>query len=231
MKYVKLSKAVELTGLHPNTLRKYANEGKIETIRTPYNQRMFNCESFLAIPTTSQIVLYCRVSSSKQRKDLDSQIASLVSLYPQGSVVKDIGSGLNYKRKGLKAILERASSPDKFTLVVAHKDRLARFGVELIEHILAVNGCQLLVLNDDVRKSDPQRELTEDLLAIIHIFSCRLYGQRRGLGSFHERGTRSDELRYSNNQKQEDSSVPDSDPKEDIERLVRHLKTSLQPLD
>jgi putative resolvase len=215
MKYVKLSKAVELTGLHPNTLRKYANEGKIETIRTPYNQRMFNCESFLAIPTTSQIVLYCRVSSSKQRKDLDSQIASLVSLYPQAEVVKDIGSGLNYKRKGLKAILERASGGDKFTLVVAHKDRLARFGVELIEHMLAVNGCQLLVLNDDVRKSDPNFELTEDLLAIIHIFSCRLYGQRR----------------YSNNQKQEDSSVPIDGAKEDIERLVRHLKTSLQPLD
>jgi putative resolvase len=215
MKYVKLSKAVELTGLHPNTLRKYANEGKIETIRTPYNQRMFNCESFLAIPTNNKIVLYCRVSSSKQRKDLDSQIASLVSLYPQAEVVKDIGSGLNYKRKGLKAILERASSPDKFTLVVAHKDRLARFGVELIEHMLDLNGCKLLVLNDDVQKSDPNFELTEDLLAIIHIFSCRLYGQRR----------------YSNNQKQEDSSVSDNRAKEDIERLVRNLKTSLQPLD
>jgi putative resolvase len=215
MKHVKLKQAVELTGLHPNTLRKYANEGKITTIRTPYGQRLFDCESFLAAPRTDKVILYCRVSSAKQRKDLDSQIASLVSLYPQAEVIKDIGSGLNYKRKGLKAILERASSPDKFTLVVAHKDRLARFGVELIEHMLAVNGCQLLVLNDEVRKSDPQRELTEDLLAIIHIFSCRLYGQRR----------------YSNNQKQEDSSVPDNGAKEDIERLVRHLKTSLQPLD
>jgi predicted site-specific integrase-resolvase len=155
------------------------------------------------------------VSSSKQRKDLDNQIASMVSLYPQAEVIKDVGSGLNYKRKGLKAILERASSGDKFTLVVAHKDRLARFGSELIEHMLTINGCKLLVLNDDVRKSDPQRELTEDLLAIIHIFSCRLYGQRR----------------YSNNQKQEDSSVPNADPKDNIERLVRDLKTSLQPID
>lgn len=215
MNYVKLRQAVELTGLHPNTLRKYADSGQIETIRTPYGQRLFNCESFLSIPSASKIVLYCRVSSHKQRKDLDSQIASLVSLYPQAEVIKDIGSGLNYKRKGLKAILERASSRDKFTLVVAHKDRLARFGVELIEHMLIINGCQLLVLNEDVRKSDPQRELTEDLLAIIHIFSCRLYGQRR----------------YSNNQKQEDSGISDTGAKEDIERLVRHLKTSLQPLD
>jgi putative resolvase len=115
----------------------------------------------------------------------------------------------------LKAILERASGGDKFTLVVAHKDRLARFGAELIEHMLTINGCKLLVLNDDVRKSDPQRELTEDLLAIIHIFSCRLYGQRR----------------YTNNQKQEDSSVPNPDPKDNIERLVRDLKTSLQPIN
>ena len=81
--------------------------------------------------------------------------------------------------------------------------------------MLTINGCQLLVLNDDVRKSDPQRELTEDLLAIIHIFSCRLYGQRR----------------YSTNQKQEDSIIPIDAAKEDIERLVRNLKTSLQPLD
>ena len=215
MNYVKLRQAVELTGLHPNTLRKYADSGQIETIRTPYGQRLFNCESFLSIPSASKIVLYCRVSSPKQRKDLDSQIASLVSLYPQAEVIFDIGSGLNYKRKGLKAILERASSSDKFTLVVAHKDRLARFGVELIEHMLIINGCQLLVLNEDVRKSDPQRELTEDLLAIIHIFSRRLCGQQR----------------YSNNQKQEDSSISDTAAKEDIERLVRHLKTSLQPLD
>lgn len=215
MRYVKLSKAVELTGLHPNTLRKYANEGKIETIRTPYNQRLFNCESFLSKPTPTKFVLYCRVSSSKQRKDLDNQIASMVSLYPQAEVIKDVGSGLNYKRKGLKALLEQASSGDKFTLVVAHKDRLARFGAELIEHMLTINGCKLLVLNDDVRKSDPQRELTEDLLAIIHIFSCRLYGQRR----------------YSNNQKQEDSSVPDPYPKDNIEQLVRDLKTSLQPIN
>jgi predicted site-specific integrase-resolvase len=105
MNYVKLSKAVELTGLHPNTLRKYANEGKIETIRTPYNQRLFNCESFLSESTPTKIILYCRVSSSKQRKDLDNQIASMVSLYPQAEVLKDFGSGLNYKRKFLSHIV------------------------------------------------------------------------------------------------------------------------------
>jgi predicted site-specific integrase-resolvase len=152
------------------------------------------------------------VSSAKQRDDLDSQIAYLAALYPEAEIIKDIGSGLNYKRKGLKTILEQSSSGNKFTLVVAHKDRLARFGTELIEHMLNVNGCKLLVLNNNIQKSDPQRELTEDLLAIIHIFSCRLYGQRR----------------YSNNKKQEDTSIPNSDTEGNIEELVRNLKTSLQ---
>jgi putative resolvase len=215
MRYVKLREAVKITGLHPNTLRKYSDEGKIETIKTPYGQRLFNCESFFNESTASKIVLYCRVSSAKQRKDLDSQIASLVSLYPEAEVIRDIGSGLNYKRKGLKALLERASKGDKLTVVVAHKDRLARFGVELIEYFLALHGCKLLVLNDDVPKSDPQRELTEDLLAIIHIFSCRLYGQRR----------------YSNRKVQEDSSVSNQGAKENFEQLVRNLKTNLQPHD
>jgi putative resolvase len=155
MRYVKLREAVKITGLHPNTLRKYSDEGKIESIKTPYGQRLFNCESFFNKVSVGKVVLYCRVSSSKQRKDLDSQIASLVSLYPDAEVIKDIGSGLNYKRKGLKALLERASEGNKFTVVVAHKDRLARFGVELIEYFLTLHGCRLVVLNDDVPKSDP----------------------------------------------------------------------------
>jgi putative resolvase len=121
----------------------------------------------------------------------------------------------NYKRKGLKALLERASEGNKFTVVVTHKDRIARFGVELIEYFLTLHGCKLLVLNDDVQKSDPQRELTEDLLAIIRIFSYRLYGQRRDSGR----------------KVQEDSSVPDHGAKENLEQLVWSLKAGIQQHD
>lgn len=212
MQYVKLNKAVEATGLCSATLRKYAEEGKIEAKKTPYGNWLFNCESFLSSSKVNEFILYARVSSAKQRDDLDSQIAYLTALYPEAEIIKDIGSGLNYKRKGLKTILERSGSGNKFTLVVAHKDRLARFGAELIEYMLNVNGCKLLVLNNDIQKSDPQRELTEDLLAIIHIFSCRLYGQRR----------------YSANKKQEDTSLSNSKTEGHIEELVRNLKTSLQ---
>ena len=142
-------------------------------------------------------------------------------LYPQAEVITDIASGLNYKRKGLKALLGRAMSGDKLTIVVAHKDRLARFGVELIEWVLQSNGSQLVVLNQSI--SDPQRELTEDLLAIIHIFSCRLYGQSVGRVSR--------PARYTNNKVQQDSGVSDNSAEGHLGAVVRDLQSSLQQIN
>ncbi len=84
-------------------------------------------------PDQSCTVCYCRVSSSKQRDDLARQVAYLHGFFPEAEIIKDIGSGLNYKRKGLRTILERVVRPDKLTVVVAHRDRLTRFGFELIE--------------------------------------------------------------------------------------------------
>lgn len=213
MAFVKLNKAVELLGLHPNTLRRFADNGTIQAIKTPGGQRLYDVTSYTGTSTQTATICYCRVSSHKQKTDLDSQIAYLRGLYPQAEIITDIASGLNYKRKGLKAILERAMSRDKLTVVVAHKDRIARFGVELIEWILQSCGSQLVVLNQSI--SDPQRELTEDLLAIIHIFSCRLYGQRR----------------YTNNKVQKDSSVSHDSPEEHIGAVVRDLKGSLQQIN
>jgi predicted site-specific integrase-resolvase len=96
--------------------------------------------------------------------------------FPEAEIVQDIGSALNYQRKGLKAILGRCLRGEKFQIVVAHKDRLVRFGFELIEWVVRECGCELLVLSAD--KREPERELAEDLLAIVHVFSCRLYGRR-----------------------------------------------------
>jgi len=213
MSFVKLNKAVELLGLHPNTLRRFADNGTIKAIKTPGGQRLYDVASYTGTSKLPVVVCYCRVSSSKQRVDLDSQIAYMRGLYPQAEIISDIASGLNYKRKGLKALLGRAMSGDKLTVVVAHKDRLARFGVELLEWILQSCGSELVVLNQSV--SDPQRELTEDLLAIIHIFSCRLYGQRR----------------YTNNKMQKDSSIPDNTTEGHLSAVVRDLQSSLQQVD
>ncbi|NEO44759.1 MAG: IS607 family transposase [Moorea sp. SIO4A3] len=91
--------------------------------------------------------------------------------------MKDIGSGLNYRRKGLKALLGRLMSRDVSQIVVAHKDRRPRFGFELIEWYVKQNGCKVVVL--DQSHLSPEREMVEDILAIVHVFSCRLYGLRK----------------------------------------------------
>ena len=88
-----------------------------------------------------------------------------------------MAGGLNWQRKGLLSILERLHRGDKLDVVVAHRDRLARFGFELIEWLVQQNGGRVVVLNQP--DASPQSELTEDLLAILHTFSCRMHGLRR----------------------------------------------------
>lgn len=176
--YVSTAKAAAMLGLHPNTVRRYADEGKIPYIRTPKGQRRYNIKAFLESNNDDKtVVCYCRVSSNKQKDDLQRQIAFMRSQFPNAEVVYDIGSGINLKRKGLQALLERASKGDKLKVVVAHKDRLARFGTELIEFILKQNGGELVVL--DSTKASPQEELAADVLAILHVFSARLHGIRK----------------------------------------------------
>ena len=98
-------------------------------------------------------------------------------LYPDAEVVTDIAGGLNWQRKGLLSILERLHRGDKLDVVVAQRDRLARFGFELIEWLVQQNGGAVLILNQS--DASPESELTEDLLAILHTFSCQMHGLRR----------------------------------------------------
>ena len=106
-------------------------------------------------------ICYCRVSSAKQRDDLNRQVAYMREQYPDAEIVKEIGSGINFKRNGLCRILERAMRGDVITLVVAYKDRLARFGADIIEFVLNQNGGKLVVLNEV--SLSPEEELTRDL--------------------------------------------------------------------
>ena len=127
----------------------------------------------VALPT----LCYCRVSSRKQRGDLERQVSYLRELYPSAEIVRDIGSGRNYKRKGFRALVDRCLRGDKFQLVIAHRDRLARFGIELLQYMVEQNGGELVVLDETVHS--PAEELTADLLNILHVFSCRMHGLRR----------------------------------------------------
>ena len=169
-----LRKARDHYGLSSNTLRKYAKNGEIKAIRSPAGRWLFEIGE---ADKKTATICYCRVSSRKQKDDLARQVIFMRENFPQSEIIQDIGSGLNFKRKGLKTLLGRLLRGDKLTVVAAHKDRLARFGVELIEYLITENGGELLVLDKSVHS--PQKELVEDLLAILTVFSCRMHGLRR----------------------------------------------------
>ena len=177
MPYIPGRKAAVQLGIHQNSLRRYSDEGRIQTFRTASGQRRYDVDAFVRESADAVAVCYCRVSSAKQREDLVRQVCFMRERYPNAEIVSDIGGGLDFRRKGLVSILERLHRGDKLRIVVAHRDRLARFGFELIQWLAEQNGGGILVLNN--ADYSPEQELTQDILAILHTFSCRLHGLRR----------------------------------------------------
>ena len=177
MRYVPSREASRILGVHPQTLRVWAREGRINYIRTEGNQRRYDVDSYIGNAKPTVTVCYCRVSSKKRSAALKRQVAFMRERYPDAEVVTDVASGLNFKRRGLLSILERLHQGDKLRVVVAYRDRLARFGTELIETLLERNGGELVVLNQ--RDLSPEEELTTDLLAILTVFGARVNGLRR----------------------------------------------------
>jgi predicted site-specific integrase-resolvase len=189
--FVPLRKAVELTGLHPNTLRKYSDNGQIQSYKSLSGQRMFHQHSLQKysnnVSYTPQIsgiskenFIYARVSSRKQLDDLLRQIQFLQTRkheYANFRVIQDVASGINFKRKGLQTILDACLQKTVGEIVVAHKDRLARFGYDLVEYLVENAGGKITVIDKDNNRT-PDEELTEDLLSIIHVFSCKKMGRR-----------------------------------------------------
>jgi len=177
MKFVPSRKAREILGVHENTLRRWADEGKIRHIKTEAGQRLYDTDSFVGIHSAKRRICYCRVSSYKQKDDLERQIAFMHGRCPEHEIITDIGSGLNFRRKGFISLLESVCRGDVAEIVVAHKDRLCRFGFELVSWLAGHHGGKLVVLND-VSQS-PQSELVGDLLAVITLFSYRMHGLRK----------------------------------------------------
>ena len=175
--YVSARKASELLDYTPAHLRKLANHGKIDSIRTGGGHRRSDVDGYIKSKSSAiTTICYCRVSSGKQRDTLERQVAYMRSIYPDAERIRDIGSGINFKRKGLQTLLERLLQGAQLQVVIAHRDRLARFGIDLIRYFIEHNGGELVVL--DQTEHSPQEELTSDLLAILHVFSCRMHGIR-----------------------------------------------------
>lgn len=188
IKYLTIKQASELSGLHQNTLRKLGDEQTIQCYKTPGGQRRFNkcdlekmCNPILIDQNATRTnFIYTRVSSKKQVDDLSRQInyiQSKQSKYTTYTTLSDIGSGINFKRKGLQTLLDACLQGTIGEVVIAHRDRLSRFGFELINCIITKAGGSITLLDDDGNKSTEQ-ELAEDLLSIVHIYSCRQMGKR-----------------------------------------------------
>jgi len=189
--YISINEAVKITGLSFQTIRKIGDKKQIQCFKTPSGHRRFNkqdlekfCDSNIIDEKDSKITkvnyIYTRVSSKKQLDDLSRQTEYIQQSKPEYSsytTISDIASGINFKRKGLQTILDSCIQGAIGEVVIAHRDRLSRFGFDLIKIIIEKAGGKITILDDEQNKSSEQ-ELAEDLLSIIHIYSCRQMGKR-----------------------------------------------------
>ena len=183
--------AVEKLGVHFQTLRNWDKDGKIKTIRSPGGKRFYDIKTFIKntdenLNLTNTLnnkiddrkkICYCRVSSYSQKDELVHQVDYMKLKYPKHEILTDIGSGINFNRGNLKKIIDYAINNILEELVVSYKDRLCRIGYDLIEYILKEYSNTKIIIEKDEDKS-PEKELTEDLIEIITVFSSRLYGMR-----------------------------------------------------
>lgn len=179
--YVKAAEYSKRFKVHPQTLRRWAAAGKVAYKRTPGGIRLYELPSAGGggDPRSQQKekVVYARVSSAKQKDDLRRQADFLRSKFPDHRLVTDIGSGVNWKRKGLLSLLDASHRGDLQEVVVASRDRLCRFAFDLLAVVFRQRGTKLVVL--DAADASPEQELSDDLLSIVQIFCCRRNGKRR----------------------------------------------------
>ena len=185
IKFIPSRKACAILGVSADYLRKLDDLDKIQTIRTEGNKRLYNVNKYVndnvSFTDESKIskksFCYCRVSTPKQKNDLERQIQYMKNLYPNIEIITDIGSGINFKRKGLLKLLDFAHRGLLNEVIVAYKDRLCRFGFELFEHLFkSQSDAKITVINDD--PVSKEEEVVQDILQIITVFSARVNGLR-----------------------------------------------------
>ena len=189
-KLLRMKETATLLGVSPQTLRTWSKEGYIEAIVGKGGHRRFKWSEVkrlmcLADPQSDEknCLIYCRVSTTIQRENLKRQRARLETYavangYTISKIYEDIASGMNFKRRGLLKVLSHCQTHAIKAVIIEFKDRLARFGVELIQAMLASFGTELVIVNRV--ESDYKQEIIDDMIVIIVHFSSRLYGKRRG---------------------------------------------------
>ena len=188
MKYYSSKDVTKILGVTAQTLRNWDKEGKLKPSYTKSNGYRYYSEDVILSYTQERktkkdvnVVLYARVSSKKQQDDLERQISNLKEYakdkYEKYDVISDIGSGINYEKPGLKKLIEMINKKQVDIIVVLYKDRLLRYGFELVEYFGKLNNVKIEVI-DKIDKNQDQ-ELVEDLVQIITVFSCKLQGKRK----------------------------------------------------
>ena len=194
--YIGGKQASELLGVHPRTLYLWDKNGSIETIRTPGGKRLYNVKKFLDknIPkeeenivnnninnTDKMNICYVRVSTHGQKDDLERQKELMKSKYKDYEMIEDIGSGLNLNKRGIRKIIELAIEGKINKLVIAHKDRLVRFGYELIEDLIKKYSNGTIEIISEIKEDtkSPEEELVNDVLQIMNVYVAKMNGLRR----------------------------------------------------
>ena len=187
-KHYKPKEFAELLNVSVITLQRWDNDGKLKAFRTPTNRRYYTYEQYLEYTgihketDSRKIVIYTRVSTSNQKDDLRNQVKFLRQ-YANAKgiivdeVIEDLGSGLNYNRKKWNKLIDSCMTNEIGTIIITHKDRFIRFGYDWFERFLAKFNVKIIIVNNE--SLSPQEELVQDIISILHIFSCRIYGLRK----------------------------------------------------
>lgn len=183
---ITISEASKICGVSITTLRRWEKAGKLVSVRTAGNQRRYSLQALDPSAVSSSesgrvTYAYARVSSHDQKDDLMRQ-AQVLEMHCAArgwnfEIITDLGSGMNYHKKGLKKLLSEIISGHVERLVITHKDRLLRFGAELIFSICECKNVEVVIVNKGVDTTF-EEDLTKDVLEIITVFSARLYGSR-----------------------------------------------------
>lgn len=185
---LKISKAAEKLGVSVITLQRWDRDGILKAHRSSTNRRYYTEDQIyqFKVGNKKEIkkinVAYCRVSNRSQKDDLNNQ-KEFIRNFANGKGIilddfyEDIGSGLNYKRENFNKLLDLVMDCKVDTIYITYKDRFIRFGFDWFERLCNKFGAQIIVLNNE--KTSPEKELVDDLISIIHVFSCRIYGLRK----------------------------------------------------
>ena len=186
--------AAQLLGVHQRTLYIWEDKGLIETIRTPGNKRLYNVDKFIEEKKCKDMVCknldeldmknklnicYIRVSSTNQKDDLERQKKLMIDKYPEHIIIEEIGSGLNLNKRGIKKIIHLAISGKINELVIGYRDRLTRFGYELIEELITKYSKGKIIVLSQTNKLEPEEELVKDVMAIMNVYVAKMNGLRK----------------------------------------------------